>query len=767
MDSKKIHSPYYERKCRDRLEHHRGLKAQLAANIGAIIAEASKLPVKSQKAGQTFTLPEYIKSEGAKSPRKIAEATSEFIRMSENERLFMSGDAPDSVAALINGAEPNVNCNMRLDEDGTINFFPFNGKYSTIGPSYLPLLLDDLKSWGDAVPRNPSDRAFHDPCGCLRRKKWQEDICQKRAWLRSQISDIKKVAERDKWLQWLIGCTDTTDIFYQWRNWILDPIDRPGVHVHDPTAPIWEPWSTSNPVPKNMVPTNGKGEPCEGFQHFSKADFPTADFHTAAFPTSSAVGEAKSIELQDKFHMSNNLTINKMKTNSANVRLFQSFVNNRKNTIPILDFVKVQSGMATITNLETWVQFPIEAEDGFYRILNNQLFKVHGPDHFEAEEYPYLPVMVPASRAVFEGSYLLKFATCAAKDELRPVYSSIYINGSTNTIVATDTHLVRWETLFTFDIEKNFEALIPPVAPLLAKCRVDPSHPIQVTLLKDLEPAPGEQVQDKPDVPVFRYATFEFPDCLFTIRLVEGRFPNYKSVIPQCYQSATSGEVEQPPVRYFTLPLATVLEIDKTAKSFKRELLRISENGMVIENDETNLYKSWPAPIFCSRPLRQPDAIVMPMLVNDTPETEGGGPICPTLLGINAHFLPRLATMFKGNITIGVSDPNLAVAVWLEPSDNETIEVANKGVKAVRPKPATVTFAKPSGNGKRQIGPKYTIVHYSEKAIALFGDTKAIKEHLRTLGGRFNPRLQHNSQRTAGWVFPLKYENDLLKLIAS
>ncbi len=33
------------------------------------------------------------------------------------------------------------------------------------------------------------------------------------------------------------------------------------------------------------------------------------------------------------------------------------------------------------------------------------------------------------------------------------------------------------------------------------------------------------------------------------------------------------------------------------------------------------------------------------------------------------------------------------------------------------------------------------IIDYSEKAIAVFGDTKPLKEILRSLGGRFSPRL--------------------------
>lgn len=44
----------------------------------------------------------------------------------------------------------------------------------------------------------------------------------------------------------------------------------------------------------------------------------------------------------------------------------------------------------------------------------------------------------------------------------------------------------------------------------------------------------------------------------------------------------------------------------------------------------------------------------------------------------------------------------------------------------------------------------FEIIDYSEKAIAIIGNTKTIKEQLKELGGRFNPRLTCG----AGWVFP-------------
>ena len=49
------------------------------------------------------------------------------------------------------------------------------------------------------------------------------------------------------------------------------------------------------------------------------------------------------------------------------------------------------------------------------------------------------------------------------------------------------------------------------------------------------------------------------------------------------------------------------------------------------------------------------------------------------------------------------------------------------------------------------------IIDYSEKAIAIVGDTRAIKETLKTLGGRFNSHLSCG----AGWIFSKAKETTL------
>ena len=60
---------------------------------------------------------------------------------------------------------------------------------------------------------------------------------------------------------------------------------------------------------------------------------------------------------------------------------------------------------------------------------------------------------------------------------------------------------------------------------------------------------------------------------------------------------------------------------------------------------------------------------------------------------------------------------------------------------------------------------EFILVDYSEKAIALFGDTKPIKDALSDLGGRFNSRLTHNGQKRAGWIFQKAKEAQVRELI--
>ena len=59
------------------------------------------------------------------------------------------------------------------------------------------------------------------------------------------------------------------------------------------------------------------------------------------------------------------------------------------------------------------------------------------------------------------------------------------------------------------------------------------------------------------------------------------------------------------------------------------------------------------------------------------------------------------------------------------------------------------------------------IVEYSEKAIAVFGDTKPIKDVLKDLNGLFRANLTYKGERRAGWIYSKKQEQKVREALAT
>ena len=59
------------------------------------------------------------------------------------------------------------------------------------------------------------------------------------------------------------------------------------------------------------------------------------------------------------------------------------------------------------------------------------------------------------------------------------------------------------------------------------------------------------------------------------------------------------------------------------------------------------------------------------------------------------------------------------------------------------------------------------IVEYCEKAIAVFGDTKPIKDVLKGLNGLFRANLTYNGERRAGWIYSRKQEQKVRETLAT
>ncbi len=235
-----------------------------------------------------------------------------------------------------------------------------------------------------------------------------------------------------------------------------------------------------------------------------------------------------------------------------------SRVINSKNSLPILaDFVfDIQGNIVHLTasdseNVMTTQQELIESDsDGRFAISNHDLLEaVKGfseqPIIFDidlqaniakisyqnglfslpvesAEEYPSTQQISDTATEIIIPNALLAeninrsiFAT--AQDELRPVMNGIYfdLNPESLTIVASDGHKLVRNKILTIHSEQ-------PAAFIL------PKKP--ATLLKSLLGKDGGDVVIRFDD---RNANINYGDGELTCRLIEGRYPNYNSVIPQ------------------------------------------------------------------------------------------------------------------------------------------------------------------------------------------------------------------------------------------
>ena len=178
----------------------------------------------------------------------------------------------------------------------------------------------------------------------------------------------------------------------------------------------------------------------------------------------------------------------------------------------ILDALKEIPEQPLTFNVNTHsLEIGVQYQNGKYNLMGQS-----------ADEYPQAPalgnnavhVTIGASIAL-GGINRSLFAT--ADDELRPVMNGVYfdITSENITFVASDGHkLVRNKTYAAKGDEKA--AFILPKKP--------------ATLLKNLLPKEQGDVQIDFDD---RNAVFTLENYSMTCRLIEGRYPNYNSVIPQ------------------------------------------------------------------------------------------------------------------------------------------------------------------------------------------------------------------------------------------
>lgn len=143
------------------------------------------------------------------------------------------------------------------------------------------------------------------------------------------------------------------------------------------------------------------------------------------------------------------------------------------------------------------------------------------------DEYPRLPQINEDAHVLTMPVQLLsnginKTFFCTADDELRPVMNGIFFDISKDslTLAATDAHkLVRFKTIhsgITLKEEEEGVSFILPKKP--------------ANMLKSILPRESGEVEVKFDS---KNAYFKLSNYTMICRQVEGRFPNYNSVIPK------------------------------------------------------------------------------------------------------------------------------------------------------------------------------------------------------------------------------------------
>lgn len=250
-----------------------------------------------------------------------------------------------------------------------------------------------------------------------------------------------------------------------------------------------------------------------------------------------------------------------------------------------------------------------------------------------ADEYPMAALMGENSVSFnIEADTLLSginrtiFAT--ADDELRPVMNGIYFDIFTDyvTLVASDGHkLVRYKLYNVKGEEKA--AFILPKKP--------------AGLLKSLLAKEEGEIKISFDD---RNATFEMPTHRMICRLIEGRYPNYNSVIPQ-----------NNPFK-ITIDRAAMLSALRRVSVFSSQSsslikLRMSDNELLISAQDIDFSTSAEEKLTCSY--------------------EGTN----MSIGFKATFLMDILSNISGqDVIIEVSDPSRAgVLVPAEQSENEEL----------------------------------------------------------------------------------------------
>lgn len=304
--------------------------------------------------------------------------------------------------------------------------------------------------------------------------------------------------------------------------------------------------------------------------------------------------------------------------------------------IPVIDGIGLDSfflvDKTIIDTLKTLPEQPLEIEVDSEK---HTLFIKHSSgeitininldkfDKMKNGDAPTSSFSVPAGRFL---TGLEKNVKQMADDELRPVMNGIYIDihSANLTFAASDGHkLSKFVDNTLTGIQSESFILHRDAVPVLIKQLIIADKDLDVYIQSN-----EKNVQ------------FTIQDTIVTVRMIEGRYPNYNSVIPQANDKKMSVDSKE---------LQAILVRLNTVSNSNSKLIKIDAG-----TDRTIFYTQ--------------DIDLNKSAKEETPHTCSS----PITIGCKGTFLQELISNISGEVIFSFSDPSRAMLIQPEKQDDDT-----------------------------------------------------------------------------------------------
>lgn len=216
-------------------------------------------------------------------------------------------------------------------------------------------------------------------------------------------------------------------------------------------------------------------------------------------------------------------------------------VKTKKVNVIGIDTVYVKDGFGYVTNLDMYVKFKTELQNGTYEkeFMEKGLIQSSSSDYnFDVPKVNFGEPKLMGREVLLE--ILKAFQFCGA-DELRPIMMGCFVKG--NDICSTDAHKLYWREDLPTGVEKGI--VISKIAEPLLKL------------------ASGDvKIYESDDAVFFKIECEEFE---LVMRGIDGKYPNYQAVIPK--------------------------ELNYEVKLPKKQLEEILKTGVNFSNKNTKMVK--------------------------------------------------------------------------------------------------------------------------------------------------------------------------------